>query len=262
MALPFFSIIIATHSRPALLERAIQSVTRQGFDDCEIIVVSDDSNRETYLAASNHLRDNDIFIKRNGTQGPARSRNIGLELSKGRFCLFLDDDDSHREGFLAALYSTIQSLHGDVFYFDFESVVESRAASPPTPIKETRHHLNGQNIDTLMVSNFINNCAFAMSGALAKRFRFDETLRSHEDWDFLLALRSAGCNFVHIPIAGVCVHEDINTSQDNRNMGANSNWPLDFMHIYRRWPAATEEQREQRHAMLKRLGITMSPHHL
>jgi glycosyltransferase involved in cell wall biosynthesis len=193
MALPFFSIIIATHSRPALLERALQSVTRQGFDDCEIIVVSDDSNRETYETAGNNLRDTDIFIKRNGAQGPARSRNIGLELSRGRFCLFLDDDDSHREGFLAALHSRIQSLHGDVFYFDFESVVESRVESPPTRVKETRHHLNGQQVDTLMVSNFINNCAFAMSGALARRFRLDETLRSHEDWDFLVGLMSAGC---------------------------------------------------------------------
>lgn len=48
MSVPFFSIIITTHSRANLLQRSIQSLTRQPFDDYEIIVVSDEGSDATY----------------------------------------------------------------------------------------------------------------------------------------------------------------------------------------------------------------------
>ena len=42
MGAPLFSVIVATHERPALLERALASLAAQTFRDFETIVVSDE----------------------------------------------------------------------------------------------------------------------------------------------------------------------------------------------------------------------------
>lgn len=259
---PFFSIIIATHSRPLLLARSLQSVTCQQFDDYEIIVVSDDGNHHTYDVVKQNLRRRDVFVKRNGTPGPARSRNIGLELSQGDFCLMLDDDDSYGPTFLGELHSHITALQSEVFYFNYEIVTESRAENPPKIIDRSPQYTNKGSLDDIMLANFIPNNAVSISAAVAKRFRFDERLRSHEDWDFLVAMRHGGCRFTHIPILGVSVHKDRNSDQRNEAAAIAGHRGHDFFQIYRRWPAITAEQRERRHTILKSLGHDIPSSHL
>jgi glycosyltransferase involved in cell wall biosynthesis len=253
MSLPFFSIVIVTHARASLLRRSIQSLTHQAFDDYEIIVVSDEGSSATYDVVQENLREHDVFVKRNGTPGPARSRNIGLELSQGRFVLFLDDDDMHEENSLSDLRARIETLPGDIFYFDFDAVTESRSEDPPKVESRTQRYIGTNDIEDLMVGNFIANSAYAISSSVAKRFTFDITLRSHEDWDFLMAMLHAGCRFTHVPILGVSIHYDPNDRRRNEEARKQGDWALDFQYIYRRWPVKTSVQREQRQAIIRSL---------
>ena len=106
-----------------------------------------------------------------------------------------------------------------------------------------------------MVSNFIHICSLVVSSCIAKAYKFDITLRSHEDWDFLVAMLHGGCRFTYIPMIGGVAHWDHNHShrgQGSRNQGE---WPLDFLQIYRRWPAQTADQRERRRQMLSGFGL-------
>jgi glycosyltransferase involved in cell wall biosynthesis len=252
---PFFSIIITTHCRPKLLSRAIESITAQTFDDTEIIVVSDSEDKLTFDVAKNELRTKDVFIRRAGAPGPARSRNIGLELARGKVCLMLDDDDSFTIDFLEKLRAHIAATQSDVFYFNFEYITESRLEDPPKVVERSRQYTDRQALDDIMISNFIPNNAIAMSASVANRFRFDETLRSHEDWDFLVAMMYAGCKFTHLPIFGPCVHLDPNSSQRNKSASDEGNRRFDYLHIYRRWPAIASDLRERRYNMLKQIGF-------
>ena len=94
--MPIFSIVIATHGRPQLLERALQSLRTNQFTSYEVIVESDEINVDTFKVAANYLCQNDIFIQRSGAPGPALSRNAGIDAARGEALLFLDDDDSLR----------------------------------------------------------------------------------------------------------------------------------------------------------------------
>lgn len=86
------SVIIPTHNRPEPLAEAVKSVSDQGHDDIEIIVVDDHSGQEINLNAIDS--DNQIILIRNKKAlGAAASRNLGLEKATGEFVLFLDDDD-------------------------------------------------------------------------------------------------------------------------------------------------------------------------
>lgn len=259
---PFFSIIIATHSRPSLLTRSLRSVTCQQFDNFEIIVVSDDNNHEAYDVVQKNLRSQDIFIKRNGTPGPAISRNIGLALSQGNFCLMLDDDDSYQPQFLEELHFHVTASQSDVYYFNYEAIEESRLENPPMILSRSPRYTNVDSLESIMLYNFIPNNALAISAAVAKRFRFEETLRSHEDWDFLVAMMHGGCKFTYIPIGGVSVHQDRDSVQRNEAAKKLTDWPIDWLQIYRRWPANTIEQRERRHIILKNLGLDIPSSYL
>ncbi|OGM13712.1 hypothetical protein A3A76_02540 [Candidatus Woesebacteria bacterium RIFCSPLOWO2_01_FULL_39_23] len=76
-----------------MLQRALDSVTKQDYTNLEIIVVDDGSNDNTEQVVK---RDNDKRIKyyRKKNSGPADSRNYGLKKAKGKYICFLDDDDT------------------------------------------------------------------------------------------------------------------------------------------------------------------------
>jgi glycosyltransferase involved in cell wall biosynthesis len=89
------SIIIATHHRPHLLPRAVESA-RQAGNDVEIVVVDDASTDETATVCSRLPGIKYIRLERN--QGVAGARNVGLLNSDGEFISFLDDDDLRLPG--------------------------------------------------------------------------------------------------------------------------------------------------------------------
>lgn len=89
------SVVIPTHDRADLLERAIKSVQLQTWVDLEIIVVSDGSKDNTKMVVEK-LAEQDERIKFSEyfpAKGGNFARNTGIELARGEVVAFLDDDD-------------------------------------------------------------------------------------------------------------------------------------------------------------------------
>jgi glycosyltransferase involved in cell wall biosynthesis len=89
------SVIIPTHNRAKLLERAIKSVLEQTYANFEIIVVSDGSTDETDLIMQKY-KNQDARIKYISyypAKGANHARNIGIKAAEGEYIAFLDDDD-------------------------------------------------------------------------------------------------------------------------------------------------------------------------
>jgi len=86
------SVIIPSYNRFELLNRAINSVTSQSFENYEIIVIDDFSSDLRYLELE---KDERIIYKRLERRlgFPGKVRNEGIKLSKGDWIAFLDDDD-------------------------------------------------------------------------------------------------------------------------------------------------------------------------
>jgi glycosyltransferase involved in cell wall biosynthesis len=86
------SVIIGTYERFDLLERAIESVLSQSYDNIELIVVDDCSKDYRYKKLENNKKFK--FIKLPINSGlPAVPRNVGINNSNGTWISFLDDDD-------------------------------------------------------------------------------------------------------------------------------------------------------------------------
>ena len=94
------SVIIPAYNGAAYLEQAIASVVAQTYTNYEIIVVDDGSTDRThqvvsecgiaYFGAANSDR---LVYLYQDNQGVAQARNKGLELAKGEYIAFLDQDD-------------------------------------------------------------------------------------------------------------------------------------------------------------------------
>lgn len=102
-ATPEVSVIIATHNRRDLLPATIAGVVAQSGVPWELIVVDDASDDGTWRYLEN-LADPRLTCRRRAAVGlAAMARNDGLALARGRFVMFLDDDDLLRPGALRCL---------------------------------------------------------------------------------------------------------------------------------------------------------------
>ena len=98
MTAPTVSIVIPTFGDPRYLAAAIDSVRTQDMTDWEAIVI-DDGSAPAHQAAVRGLvaargdpRIRLLLSPHN--RGPARTRNIGIRLARGRYIAFLDGDDT------------------------------------------------------------------------------------------------------------------------------------------------------------------------
>lgn len=91
MSEPFFSVIVPAHNSEGYLARCLDSVERQTFKDYELIVVCDACTDHTASVAKFYTDNNHVIITNHGMDGLAR--NAGIDAAKGKWLMFLDDDD-------------------------------------------------------------------------------------------------------------------------------------------------------------------------
>ena len=108
-----WSVIVTTHRRPALLERALRSLHSQDGVDVTTIVIADDHAADTRAAALRHLGPADVFIARGGAPGPALSRNLGIAVAASDYLLFLDDDDIAMPTLVSTLVTAAETTGAD-----------------------------------------------------------------------------------------------------------------------------------------------------
>lgn len=94
---PQVTIIMATYNRSHLIGESLEAIINQTFNDWECLVIDDGSNDDTEkVVADFMLRDTQIkYYKRplKYKKGLPGCRNYGLDLAKGEYVIYFDDDD-------------------------------------------------------------------------------------------------------------------------------------------------------------------------
>lgn len=175
--------IITTFNRPNLLPRAIESILSQTYQKLEIIVI-DDHSTESYDAVKETYESEKVKFYRNEVNlGLAASRNRGIELAKGRYVAFLDDDDIWLPEKLATQLAFMEANDEYVACTSHhtESISKKVIGSP----------LRRITLDDIVCFNSIG----PPSKLLVKNsisIRFDENAKHAEDWDYYLRLLQIG----------------------------------------------------------------------
>jgi glycosyltransferase involved in cell wall biosynthesis len=109
-------VVIPTHNRAALLERAVTSILAQTLDADEIIVVDDGSTDDTAAVVTSF--GNALTYVRQENRGVAAARNEGVAQLSTPFVAFLDDDDIWSASHLERMSAAVRSTGGEaVLYF-------------------------------------------------------------------------------------------------------------------------------------------------
>jgi glycosyltransferase involved in cell wall biosynthesis len=120
------SVVIPTVGR-ASLRRAVQSVLAQTYPVAEIIVVAD-TDESVSVAPDDRI----IVCRTEVTSGPARCRQIGIDLAQGGVIALLDDDDEWEPTKLALQLGAVDSLRGQHWIASSRTVVRGPGARQRT----------------------------------------------------------------------------------------------------------------------------------
>lgn len=188
---PLVSVILPTHNRPLMLREAIASVLRQTFTNWELVIIGDGAGDDTKAAVC-EFNDPRIRYFRQERTGLPGARNMGIQVSRGRFVNLLDDDDAffpskleHQLAFFAA-NPGLGLLAGGYCEADkFFNI-----------LREVRPWL-GQ--PTFTIRDWLLACPFNPSTPLIDRTwiekvsLFDPDMHGADDWDMFLRLAQNGC---------------------------------------------------------------------
>lgn len=91
---PEISVIMPIYNTGSILENTINSILAQSFSNFELILVDDGSSDSSgELCDWFAQKDNRIKVIHKENAGTCAARNVGIEISRGRYITFCDHDD-------------------------------------------------------------------------------------------------------------------------------------------------------------------------
>ncbi len=188
---PVVSVIISTYNRAQFLIKAIESVLNQTFQSFELIIVDDGSTDETEKIVKEFQKKDKrikyILLEEN-SGGPSKPKNIGIDISSGKYLAFLDDDD---EWFPEKLEKQLDIFKNNnnltLVACNSLDVYEEKGTIKKYKIKKRKDYFVA-----ILESCFIHSSSSVIvkKDALNNVGFFDENLKIGEDWDMWIRILS------------------------------------------------------------------------
>ncbi|WOD20696.1 glycosyltransferase family 2 protein [Paraburkholderia kirstenboschensis] len=182
------TVVMANFNGERWIGEAIRSVQRQSLEDWELIVADDASTDASVEIVRAFARD-DFRIRLLTARinaGPSTARNRALECARGRWITFLDSDDVLAEGRLESLMQLAETSDQGFVADDLLIMDENGLL--------TGHSLLGlEGFRSFDAVSLVRAPRLAylkpmISAGLMTQLRYEERLRSGEDFDMLLRL--------------------------------------------------------------------------
>lgn len=192
------SVVIPTHNRPELLLRSVRSVLDQSWTDLELIVIDDASAPATAeaLATIQDPRLRTFRAERN--LRAAAARNWGVDLARGSWLAFNDDDDYWLPTKLERQFAALRATPSEVgfciagYRADFGDFAVDVVGTPRFEAMDFR---NGPLHGFALIATpgwLIKREVFMKAGG------FDPRMRSWDDWELAYRVRKI-TDWVHAP---------------------------------------------------------------
>lgn len=126
MTHPLVSVVITLYNKEKYVEKCVLSVLNQDYKDFEVIIIDDKSTDKSYSLLNKISKDERIRKLQNYENlGVSKTRNKGIELSKGSLLAFLDADDFWEPTFISSLVHLINKTDSDISYCGYNLVHEN-----------------------------------------------------------------------------------------------------------------------------------------
>lgn len=192
------SIITPIYNVDKYIDRCIQSIIKQTFNKWELILLDDGSIDlsgkicDTYAKLDKRIK---VIHKKN--TGVSNTRNLGIELSKGRYITFIDGDDWIEKDYLEKMFCAIKEMKVDVLV---TGCVYERKNGIDNPFKIGKKSIFNKTevqLEFLKQDKFIwTICDKLYKKSLFKSIRLNEKLKIAEDmllfWTMINSVEKVG----------------------------------------------------------------------
>lgn len=192
---PIVSVVIPTARRPELVGDAVRSALAQTFVAIEVIVVLDGRDDETATTLEALGDDRLRVVTLHPAGGGNAARNAAVRAARGQLVALLDDDDTWRPDHLYRLLSGADTANRAWCRFArFEANTALGTEIWPRRIKPPHEPAADYLFDRRRL--FHGEALLHPSTMLCPRWvliehPFDEQLRRHQDWDWLIRTEHA-----------------------------------------------------------------------
>lgn len=191
---PLVSIVIPTKNRPFLLKKSIESVLVQTFQEWEIIIVFNSSDKNTEMQITDYMKDDPRIkffqVPESKAGGISEYLNFGINRSNGKYIARLDDDD---------IWCSRDKLRKQVDFFDSHKnhVITGGGVIMVDPDGNELHRYFKNETDAIIRKKALLACPMEHTTVMFKK---DIALKAGcygkykvaEDWDFFLRLGEYG----------------------------------------------------------------------
>lgn len=210
------SVLIPTYNAGIYIEKTLQSVLEQTYQNIEIIVVDDGSTDDTEIILKKFDDPRLHYIKQTNSGGPAKPRNVGIAASKGEYIALFDSDDLMLPTKLSTQIEALKATPDAAFCCTNFSKIDECGKITTAAFWETNK--NFQNLDkskqdtfgnyyyypneltnNLLIHNFVaTSSVLIRKDVLDKIGGFDESLANADDYDMWLRI-SPHYSYILIP---------------------------------------------------------------
>lgn len=184
------SVIIPTYKRSEFIERAIESVLKQTYQDFEIIVVDDNNPNTEYreeleekmkqYANNPKIR----YIQHEKNKNGAAARNTGINIAKGEYITFLDDDDIFLPNRLEILVEKLEKNQEYDAAYSSVIIIKGHKIIGYTVANKSGNMKNELLLGTFSLGTGSN--LFFRASALRAINGFDESFKRHQDIEVMV----------------------------------------------------------------------------
>ena len=134
MTTPFFSIIIPVYNKEQYIQKCIDSIIAQTFEDFEVIVVNDGSTDSSKKILES-ITDSRFRVITIPNRGVSNARNIGLQKAIGEYILFIDADDYINNDYCYIINKEIKQSNTDLLIFGLTKIFDDKTQRKIIPNK-------------------------------------------------------------------------------------------------------------------------------
>jgi GalNAc5-diNAcBac-PP-undecaprenol beta-1,3-glucosyltransferase len=217
------SIIMATYNRAHFILEMLQSVQNQSYVDFECLIIDDGSTDNTANVVTDFIKNDNRFSYQNRPdnykKGLPGVRNYGLDICKGGYIIFFDDDDIIHPDNLKVCLEVLQNNNLDFCHykkFAFEKNIPEFKSAAIT----NKQPLSIADIESIVTQKIgIASCTVLWNKDCFKKHRFNEELMYAEEWECYIRMLLEGLEGVMIdPILYYYrIHPNSNTSEYYKN---------------------------------------------
>jgi glycosyltransferase involved in cell wall biosynthesis/carbonic anhydrase/acetyltransferase-like protein (isoleucine patch superfamily) len=139
------SFVIPAYNSAATLQRCVDSILKQPFNDYEVIIINDGSTDATQQIIDTYKSlDSRVFSFTQTNAGQGAARSFGMKQAVGDYIWFVDSDDWLLPSVMPRISRVLSQLRPDVFVANFEFAFDDK---PEMPSSSVPGHLVGKIIN-------------------------------------------------------------------------------------------------------------------